>query len=118
MAIGQIIGAVGNLASTWVDGKVAVQKANAEIKVKQATGEIDWDIEAIKATQNSWKDEWITLLFSIPLILAFCGDWGNVIVSQGFAALEAMPAWYQYSLGGIVSASIGMRGVSKFFGKK
>jgi len=29
-----------------------------------------------------------------------------------------MPTWYQYSLGGIVSASIGMRSVSKFFGKK
>ena len=72
--IGQLLGAVGSLASTYLDGKVAVQKANAEIKVKQATGEIDWDIEAIRATQNSWKDEWITLLFSIPLILAFCGD--------------------------------------------
>jgi len=117
--IGQLIGSIGNLASTYLDGKVAIQKANAEIKVKQATGEIDWDIEAIKATQNSWKDEWITLLFSIPLILAFCGDWGNDIVQAGFAALETMPTWYQYSLGGIVSASIGMRSVSKFFtGKK
>ena len=109
---------MGGLATTYLDGKVAVQKANAEIKVKQATGEIDWDIEAIKATENSWKDEWITLLFSIPLILAFCGDWGNDIVQRGFIALETMPAWYQYSLGGIVSASIGIRSVSKFFGKK
>jgi hypothetical protein len=117
--LGQLLGAVGGLATTYLDGKVAIQKANAEIKVKQATGEIDWDIEAIRATQNSWKDEWITLLFSIPLILAFCGNWGNDIVQAGFAALETMPTWYQYSLGGIVSASIGMRSVSKFFtGKK
>ena len=116
--IGQILGAVGGLASTYLDGKVAIQKANAEIKLKQATGEIDWDLAAIQATQNSWKDEWITLLFSIPLILAFCGDWGNSIVRAGFTALETMPIWYQYSLGGIVSASIGIRSVSKFFGKK
>ena len=116
--IGKILGTVGGLATSYLDGKVAVQKANAEIRVKQATGEIDWDLEAIKATQNSWKDEWITLLFSIPLILAFCGDWGNAIVQRGFMALEVMPDWYQYSLGGIVSASIGMRGVSKFFGGK
>ena len=34
--IGQLLGAVGNLASTYLEGKVAVQKANAEIKVKQA----------------------------------------------------------------------------------
>jgi hypothetical protein len=57
-------------------------------------------------------------LFSIPLILAFCGDWGNAIVQDGFAALSSMPGWYQYSLGGIVSAAIGMRGVSKSFGGK
>jgi len=119
MIFGSIINAIGGLATSYLDGKVAVQKANAQIKLKQATGELDWDIAAIQGTHNSWKDEWITLLFSIPLILAFCGDWGNGIVQQGFSSLEEMPKWYQYSLGGIVSASIGIRSISKFFtGKK
>jgi hypothetical protein len=99
-------------------GKTAFMKAEAKKKMKIATGELDWDLAAMKATDNSLKDEWITLLFSIPLILAFCGDWGNEIVQDGFAALSNMPDWYQYSLGGIVSASIGMRGVSKYFGGK
>ena len=116
--IGQIISSIGGLAASIIDSKTQLKLTEAEIRKKQLTGEIDWDIEAIKATQNSWKDEWITLLFSIPLILAFCGDWGNEIVQRGFLALEVMPAWYQYSLGGIVSASIGIRSVSKFFGKK
>ena len=115
--IGQIISSIGGLAASIIDSKTQLKLTEAEIKKKQLTGEIDWDIEAIRATQNSWKDEWITLLFSIPLILAFCGDWGNAIVQAGFAALEGMPKWYQYSHGGIVSASIGMRSVSKFFGK-
>ena len=116
--IGQIISSIGGLAASIIDSKTQLKLTEAEIKKKQLTGEIDWDIEAIRATQNSWKDEWITLLFSIPLILAFCGDWGNQIVQAGFTSLEAMPTWYQYSLGGIVSASIGMRSVSKFFGSK
>lgn len=115
--IGQLISSLGGLAASVIDSKTQLKLTEAEIKKKQLTGEIDWDIEAIRATQNSWKDEWITLLFSIPLILAFCGDWGNEIVQAGFTSLEAMPTWYQYSLGGIVSASIGMRSVSKFFGK-
>ena len=115
--IGQIISSIGGLAASIIDSKTQLKLTEAEIKKKQLTGEIDWDIAAIQATQNSWKDEWITLLFSIPLILAFCGDWGNQIVQAGFTSLEAMPTWYQYSLGGIVSASIGMRSVSKFFGK-
>ena len=115
--IGQLIGSLTGLATSIIDGKTQIKLTEAEIKKKQLTGELDWDIEAIRATQNSWKDEWITLLFSIPLILAFCGDWGNQVVQAGFTSLEAMPTWYQYSLGGIVSASIGMRSVSKFFGK-
>jgi len=115
--IGQIISSIGGLAASIIDSKTQLKLTEAEIKKKQLTGELDWDIAAIQATQNSWKDEWITLLFSIPLILAFCGDWGNQIVQAGFTSLQSMPTWYQYSLGGIVSASIGMRSVSKFFGK-
>jgi hypothetical protein len=113
-----LLGKVADLAGTMIEGKTAVKQAEAQTKMKIATGELDWDLAAMKATENSWKDEWITLLFSIPLILAFCGDWGNQIVQAGFAALADMPGWYQYSLGGIVSASIGMRGVSKYFGNK
>ena len=115
--IGQILSSVAGLATSVIDSKTQIKLTEAEIKKKQLIGEIDWDLAAIQATQNSWTDEWITLLFSIPLILAFCGDWGNAIVQAGFAALETMPTWYQYSLGGIVSASIGIRSVSKFFGK-
>jgi hypothetical protein len=112
-----ILTSLAGLATSVIDSKTQVKLTEAEIRKKQLTGEIDWDIEAIKATQNSWKDEWITLLFSIPLILAFCGDWGNQIVQAGFTALEAMPTWYQVSLGGIVSASIGLRSISKFYNK-
>tara|TARA_R100000935_G_scaffold2551_1_gene6926 strand:- start:678 stop:1031 length:354 start_codon:yes stop_codon:yes gene_type:complete len=116
--IGQLIGSLTGLATSIIDGKTQLKLTEAEVRKKQLTGEIDWDIAAMNATENSWKDEWITLLFSIPLILAFCGDWGNAIVERGFAALEVMPQWYQIALGGIVSASIGMRSVSKFFGRK
>ena len=89
--IGQLIGSLTGLATSIIDGKTQIKLTEAEIKKKQLTGEIDWDLEAMRATENSWKDEWITLLFSIPLILAFCGEWGNDIVAQGFASLEVMP---------------------------
>ena len=76
--IGTILSSVTSLASSYIDGKTAIQKAEATIKMKEATGEIDWDLAAMRASQSSWKDEWLTLLFSIPLILAFCGDWGRL----------------------------------------
>ena len=113
----QILGSVGSLATSYRDGKVQTQKIKAEIQKKQLTGEMDYDLEAIKASQSSWKDEYILILYSIPLILAFCGEPGRQSVTNGFQALEAMPLYYQVSLGGIVSASIGFRGISKFYGK-
>ena len=115
--ITQLLGSVGSLATSYMDGKVQTQKIKAEIQKKQLTGEMDYDLEAIKASQSSWKDEYILILYSIPLVLAFCGETGRQIVTNGFQALEAMPLYYQVSLGGIVSASIGFRGISKFYGK-
>jgi len=124
-----LIGPIAEIAGTWMSGKVEQTKANAQTKVakaqaeavvmqKKATGEIDWDLEMAKGSANSWKDEWLTILFSIPLILAFCGEWGRQIVDEGFTALQAMPQYYQYTLGVIVSASFGTRAATKFFGKK
>ena len=78
----------------------------------------DWEKIMAKNSEQSLKDEWLTLLFSIPLILAFCGDWGREVVSKGFEALEAMPEYSQYTLGIIVSSSFAVRSATKFFGKK
>ena len=123
-----LIGPITQLAGTWLDGKVektkaetgakvAKAKAEAVIMERKATGEIDWDLEMAKGSQSSWKDEWLTVLFSIPLVLAFIPGMEEV-VKNGFARLNEMPEWYQYSLGVIVAASFGVRSASKFFGKK
>ena len=124
-----LIGPVSGLLGSWMDskteeqrGKSAVAKAKAEaeakVMVSAATSTADWEKLMAKGSQSSWKDEWLTILFSIPLILAFAGEWGRTIVAEGFAALQVMPEWYQYTLGVIVAASFGTRAATKFFGKK
>ena len=121
-------GPVTELAGTWLKGKVEEKKAQSETRVakaqaeavvmqKKATGEIDWDLEMARGSASSWKDEWLVILFSIPLILAFIPGMEEV-VANGFLQLEMMPEWYQYSLGVIVAASFGVRSATKFFGKK
>ena len=123
-----LIGPIADLAGTWMSGKVEEKKVQSATKVakaqaeaivmqKKATGEIDWDLEMAKGSQSSWKDEWLTILFSIPLILAFTPGMED-LVRNGFQQLEQMPEWYQYSLGVIVAASFGVRSATKFFGKK
>jgi len=124
-----LIRPVSSLFSSWMDkkkaeqeGKSAVAKAKAEaeakVMVSSATSAAEWEKLMAKGSTQSLKDEWLTLLFSIPLILAFCGDWGRQIVADGFTALEAMPEYYQYTLGIIVSSSFAVRSATKFFGKR
>ena len=124
-----LIGPISGLVSSWMDkktaeqaGKAAVAKVKAEseaaVMVSAATSTAEWEKLMARGSQNSLKDEWLVGLFSIPLILSFCGEWGRTIVAEGFAALETMPDWYQYTLGVIVAASFGVRSATKFFGKK
>ena len=123
-----LIGPISQLAGTWLEGKVektkaetgakvAKAKAEAIIMEKKATGELDWDITMAEASKHSWKDEWLVILFSVPLVLAFIPGMEGV-VQNGFEQLEKMPDWYQYSLGVIVAASFGVRSAAKFFQKK
>jgi hypothetical protein len=127
--IQSLVGPIASLVSTWLNGKVETKaaetkakvaraEAEAQILLSRATSEADWEKVMAQGSQNSWKDEWLTILFSIPLILVFIGDWGRVVVADGFVALETMPEWYQYTLGVIVAASFGVRSATKFFGNK
>jgi hypothetical protein len=122
------IGPIANLAGSWLQGKADKTAAEAKLKLTEAetkskillsekTSVADWERIMAQGTQNSWKDEYLVLLFSIPLVLSFCGQFGRSAVADGFAALEAMPDWYQYTLGVIVASSFAVRSATKFFRK-
>jgi hypothetical protein len=124
-----LIGPLTELAGGWLKGKADKQVAESRIKLAEAeskaaimlskeTSVADWERIMAQGTQASWKDEYLVLLFSVPLILCFTGEWGRTAVAEGFAALEVMPEWYQYTLGVIVASSFAVRSATKFFGKK
>ena len=127
MLLNAILGPLGAIASSWLEGrnekikattKVKVARAEAEAVVmqKKAVGEIDWDLEMAKSSGDSWKDEWLTIIFTATLVLHMFGEQARV--TEFFIALENCPPWYQYLLGTIVAASFGFRGAAKFMGKK
>jgi hypothetical protein len=124
-----LIGPLTELAGGWLKGKADKQAAEAKLKLTEAeakakimlskeTSVADWERIMAQGTQASWKDEYLVLLFSVPLILCFTGEWGRTAVAEGFAALEVMPEWYQYTLGVIVASSFAVRSATKFFGRK
>ena len=124
--IAQLLGPVASLAGSWLDAKTTKQAAEAKLKLTEAeakskillskeTSVADWERIMEQGTQNSWKDEYLVGLLSIPLILVFTGEKGRQIVAEGFVALESMPEWYQYTLGVIVASSFAVRSATKFF---
>jgi hypothetical protein len=112
-----IVGGVIETKKAKAKQKLVKIEAETQVMQQQIKGEIDWDIEAIKGSKESWKDEYLTILFSIPLLLCFL-PFTVEYVERGFAALALTPDWYKYTLGVIVSASFGIKGASKFIGKK
>ena len=123
-----LLGPISELAGSFMQGQIEKQKAKAtlaqtkaaaeaEIMKTAATHDSKWEIIMAQGTQNSWKDEVITIVVLIPTILVFIPGMEDV-VRNGFEQLNKMPEWYQYSLGVIVAASFGVRSATKFFGKK
>jgi len=101
---------VGDLGTIFLKGRVA--KSEAKIKAVE-----NWDAVAQQNAGTSWKDEWLTILFSIPLILCFI-PYFVPYVKEGFAVLDEMPSWYRYLLSVIVAASFGVKSAIGFMNKK
>jgi len=115
--IGPIIGAI----SSYVTGKQEISKAKqaGELKIiaQAAESQASWELLHAKGSQTSWKDEFWTIIFAVPLVLGFTGDWGVEVVTAGFLALDNMPDWYQYTLVTLVLAAFGIRMKDNFFKK-
>ena len=112
-----IIGGIVQLGQTWLEGRnkkiEAKATAEATVLVKSAESAADWERVMATNSGQSFKDEWLTLLFSVPMILCF---FPNAVddVSAGFDALNSMPDWYQYTLSIVVAASFGVRSAIGF----
>ena len=109
------------VGGTFLQGKMDNKKAEIEgrnnaiqEKLKQSG---TWDEIHAKNSGESWKDEWFTLLFSIPLVLAFIPS-AVPFVEQGFKVLDLMPDWYKQALAVLVAASVGYQKLTQLFTKK
>jgi len=109
-----------SLVQTWLDNrkKKAETKAEAErivimsdaqIKQKMATGEIDYNITAQKQMEHSWKDEYLTIILSLPFIGSFIPTVQDYVM-VGWGYVTKAPQWYQMAFMGVIVASFGLRG--------
>ena len=108
--IGRIIGGIIEMGSTWIDGKVERQKIKEVAKAESIKTQLDqkgsWELAQVD--QGGWKDEWLTLLISIPLIASFVPGMEGW-VSRGFEVLSETPEWYRHLVGVVFAAAFGVR---------
>ena len=114
---GAAIAAIGEAVKSWFEGKTEIKKAKVEREVKALTHESNWDAVQADASKGSWKDEWLTLLVSIPLILAFIPSMSQY-VQQGFDVLKEVPEWYMYLVSVVFAASFGIKKITDVIGSR
>jgi len=98
--------AVPELFKSWIDLKKAKHTAEAARAMKSVEVEADWDLEALRNSKYSLKDEVIMTIWYSPLVIAWFDsemamDWINFV--------QELPVWYQIGLFGIMAASFGLR---------
>lgn len=111
-----LVGNLFGIGSDYLANKREEKKEIHTQKMVKLQQEGDW--ENIHATNSgvSWKDEFWTIIFAIPLVLCFIPDTVGY-VTLGFEALKGTPDWYRYCLLTLVGASVGVRGISKLITK-
>lgn len=115
------IGPVINIIGGWVKHKsdMATAKRTSELKVEEKKVEAtikrieDGDAHAAELDEVSlrtrgWKDEYLLLLATIPVILCFIPDYVQY-ATAGFEALKSLPEWYMYVLLGVYIDTFGFR---------
>ena len=109
--IGSVISLVGGGVSKYMDRKSKEADAKHESKMTYLRDKAAWEKYMAQGSMTSWKDEYWTIIISIPMIAAFIPPavpW----VLAGFVVLSDMPQWYLYFVGISFGAAFGVKPVS------
>ena len=115
-----LIGPISNIAGQWLNNRqekavakqrLAVAKIEAQVKKVEQTG--DWEELAMKASDQSWKDEAWTICF-IMLIFACFVPALQPYIADGFRFLrEDCPSWLSYGILASIGASFGLKSIAQ-----
>ena len=82
---------------------------------RMASGELEYKKAVIQNNQQGWKDEFVLILVSAPVMLLICSIFSDdpeimMKVEKFFEQFNNMPFWYQALFIGVVSAIYGLKG--------
>jgi len=82
---------------------------------RMASGELEYKKAVIQNNQQGWKDEFVLILVSAPVMLLIWSIFSDdpeimIKVEKFFEQFNNMPFWYQALFIGVVSAIYGLKG--------
>ena len=86
---------------------------------KMASGEIEYQQVIRKSQDNGWKDEFVLILISLPILLLIWSVFSDdPLIKEKidifFEQFAALPMWYQMLFVGVVGSIFGLKGVDIF----
>lgn len=87
------------------------QKRHAE---KMAKGEAEYQGKLLEARQSDWKDEFILILLSVPIVMLGFAVWSDDPTHMEkmqlfFKYFSELPFWYQSIFVGVIASVYGLK---------
>ena len=92
-------------------------KKDAIIKQKELDHVQSVDVQSLKSSDNSLKDEWLVIVFSLIFVAHFVGPLQEYML-RGWEILELASDYFWIIILTIVGGSFGSSGITKLLKKK
>jgi len=113
----QLAKIVGGLVLDWFQSKREEKQAKHQRKMEYIANEATWNQSAQNNAGSSWKDEYWTIIITVPLIMAFIPPLAPYVI-KGFDSLKHVPDWYKAFAAASVAASFGIKQISSAWGSR
>jgi hypothetical protein len=94
--------------------KMLMADAQMRHAQKMANGEADYQGKLLEARQSDWKDEFILLLLSVPIVMLGFAVWSDnpehmEKMKLFFEYFSDLPFWYQTIFVGVIASVYGLK---------
>ena len=95
--------------------RMKLADAQASHAQKMSHGELEYKAKVIESNDNGWKDEFVLILVSLPILLLVWSIFSDdpqirIKLDLFFEYFKQLPYWYQAIFIGVVSAIYGLKG--------
>jgi len=114
LIFGGVVTAVKEVSTMWMQGKQKKHEAKMAHLGRVVQGEINYNSLAQQGMAASWKDEFLTIWFTVVMSLNFLPS-AQPYMEDGWVFMKAStPDWFAYCFVGIVVATFGLKGWKMF----